>query len=106
MIGNGRIIDDDMFGIVRRLKSIDDGYFVVHNYKTGKFEVHNGKCVPRTLCLVLPYETLDERTVRRVNMTRAEKVEQLIAQAERDNALIERRSKAAALDRILSAVGG
>ena len=106
MIGNGRIIDDDMFGIVRRLKSIDDGYFVVLNYKTGKFEVHNSKCAPRTICLVLPFDTLDERTVRRVNMTRAERVKELLREAERDNEILERRKKAAALDRIQSAVGG
>ena len=106
MIGNGRIIDDDMFGIVRRLKSIDDGSFVVLNYKTGKFEVHNSKCAPRTICLVLPFDTLDERTVRRVNMTRAERVKELLREAERDNEILERRKKAAALDRIQSAVGG
>lgn len=106
MIGNGRIIDDDMFGIVRRLKSIDDGYFVVLNYKTGKYEVHNSACRPRTLCLVLPFDTLDERTVRRVNMTRSERAAELIAQAEKDNARRERRAASAALDRILSAVGG
>ena len=106
MIGNGRIIDDDMFGIARRLKSIDDGYYILLNYKTGKFEVHNSKCAPRTLCLVLPFETLDERTVRRVNMTRAERVKELLMQAERDNEMLERRKKAAALDRIQSAVGG
>lgn len=106
MIGNGRIIDDDLFGIARRLKSIDDGYYIVLNYKTGKFEVHNSKCAPRTLCLVLPFETLDERTVRKVNMTRAERVEELLREAERNNELLERRSKSAALDRILSAVGG
>ena len=106
MIGNGRIIDDDMFGIVRRLKSIDDGYFVVLNYKTGKFEVHNSKCAPRTICLVLPFDTLDERTVRRVNMTRAERVKELLREAERDNEILEPRKKEAALDRIQSAVGG
>lgn len=106
MIGNGRVIDDDLFGIARRLKSIDDGYYILLNYKTGKFEVHNGKCAPRTLCLVLPFETLDERTVRKVNMTRAERVEELLREAERDNEKLERRTKAAALDRILSSVGG
>lgn len=106
MIGNGRIIDDDMFGIARRLKSIDDGYFIVRNYKSGKFEVHNAKCAPHTLCLVLPFDSLDERTVRKVNMTRAERVEQLLAEAERDNMMAERRQKAAALDRIQSVVGG
>ena len=85
-----------MFGVCRRLKSIDDGYFVFLNYKTGKFEVHNGKDT-RTLCLVLPYDTLDERTVRRVLYTRAERADRIAAQMERDNAKAEKRRNEAAI---------
>ena len=43
----GRVIEDDLFGICGRLKSIDDGYFVFRNYKTGRFEVHNRKEIGR-----------------------------------------------------------
>lgn len=79
----GRVIDDDMLGVVRRLKSIDDGYFVFLNYKTGRLEVHNEKNGANTLCLVLPYDTLDERTVRRVRETRIERANELVAEIER-----------------------
>ena len=96
----GRIIEDDLFGVCRRLKSIDDGYFVFLNYKTGKFEVHNSKDA-RTLCLVLPYETLDERTVRRVLYTRAERVEALKAQMEHENRLLQERELKAQADKIM-----
>lgn len=89
-----------MFGVARRLKGIDDGYFVFLNYKTGKFEVHNRRYTP-TLCLVLPYKTLDERTVNRVLYTRAERVKQIIADIERQNALSEARERRAAIDRVL-----
>lgn len=86
----GRVIDDDMFGVARRLKSIDDGYFVFLNYVIGKFEVHNAHDRPNTLCLVLPYETLDERTVNRVLYTRAENAEKLVARLDSDNQARER----------------
>ncbi len=79
----GRVIEDDMLGIARRLKSIDDGYFVFLNYRTGKLEVHNEKNGANTLCLVLPYDALDERTVRRVRETRIERARELIAELER-----------------------
>lgn len=79
----GRVIDDDMLGVARRLKSIDDGYFVFLNYKTGRLEVHNEKNGANTLCLVLPYDTLDERTVRRVRETRIERADELVAEIER-----------------------
>lgn len=101
----GRVIDDDMFGVCRRLKSIDDGYFVFLNYATGKFEVHNSKD-RNTLCLVLPYDTLDERTVRRVLYTRTERAKELVERMERYNAELERRNRINAERKILSAAGG
>ncbi len=82
----GRVIEDDLLGVCARLRSIDDGYFVFLNYKTGRLEVHNKNCAPRTLCLVLPYERLDERTVRRVRFTRAERIKETLARIERENA--------------------
>lgn len=85
----GRVIYDDMFGVCRRLESIDDGYFVFRNYKTGKFEVHNRHDTP-TLCLVLPYDTLDERTVRHVLKTRTERIRAVLDGIERDNERLEK----------------
>lgn len=102
----GRVIDDDLFGVCLRLKSIDDGYFVFLNYKTGRFEVHNRKDAPRTLCLVLPYDRLDERSVRHVLYTRAERARQILAQMERDNARLEAKHQSQALNKAASAIGG
>ncbi len=98
----GRVIEDDMFGVARRLKEIDSGYFVFLNYKTGKFEVHNSRSSP-TLCLVLPFDKLDERTVNRVRYTRAERAEAIIAEMDRQNAEREARARKAAVERALSA---
>ena len=102
----GRVIEDDMLGIARRLKSIADGYFVFLNYRTGKLEVHNEKNGANTLCLVLPYDRLDERTVRRVLYTRAERVAQITERMERDNARIEARRIRAAVDGAVAACAG
>ncbi len=96
----GRVIEDDMFGVARRLREIDSGYFVFLNYKTGKFEVHNRRSSP-TLCLVLPYETLDERTVNRVRYTRAERAKAIIADMERHNAEREARARKTMVERTL-----
>ncbi|MDE6201653.1 MAG: hypothetical protein K2M47_07270 [Clostridiales bacterium] len=100
----GRVIDDDLFGVCRRLKSIDDGYFVFLNYKTGKFELHNKKDA-RTLCLVLPYDRLDERTVRHVLYTRAERAREIVERMERENARLDAERRKAALNKALSAIG-
>ena len=100
----GRVIEDDLFGISARLKSIDDGYFIFRNYKTGKFEVHNRKCRPNTLCLVLPYDELDERTVRRVRYTAAERVKKIVEDMERANALAAAREARSKADMLAAAV--
>ncbi len=101
----GRVIEDDLFGICGRLKSIDDGYFVFRNYKTGRFEVHNRKDAS-TLCLVLPYDELDERTVRRVLATRVERAAEAVAQMERDNARLSAARVAAATEKAVCGAGG
>lgn len=101
----GRIIEDDLFGVAARLKSIDDGYFVFLNYKTGRFEVHNSQNGANTLCLVLPYPTLDERTVRKVRYTRAERIRSVLESMERDNARRAAEQRARALGKITAALG-
>ena len=100
----GRVVEDDLFGISRRLKSIDDGYFVFLNYKTGKFEVHNKKDTP-SLCLVLPYDRLDERTVRHVLYTRAERVAEIVKRMDEQNARLEREQRERAVSRIAAESG-
>ncbi len=100
----GRVVEDDLFGISRRLKSIDDGYFVFLNYKTGKFEVHNKKDTP-SLCLVLPYDRLDERTVRHVLYTRAERVADIVRRMDEQNARLERNNRYAAVGSIVAQCG-
>lgn len=101
----GRVIDDDLFGVCRRLKSIDDGYFVFLNYKTGRFEVHNRKDA-HTLCLVLPYDRLDERTVRHVLYTRAERAREIVERMERENARLDAERRRTAVQKILSSSEG
>lgn len=99
----GRVVEDDLFGIAARLKSIDDGYFVLLNYKTGKYEVHNRKQNGNTLCLVC-FDKLDERTVRKVRATRAERIRSVLEAMERENAKRELAAKSAALNKVACAL--
>ncbi|MBQ8882002.1 MAG: hypothetical protein IJY70_01230 [Clostridia bacterium] len=91
MIGQGHIIEWDLYDIARRLKEIDDGYFVFYSYKTKKFEIHNAKQRGSTLALVLPYDRLDARALMCVKSTRRERASELFAQIERENELARRR---------------
>lgn len=93
MIGKARIIENDLFGIANRLKSIDSSYFIVYSYRRHRFEVHSSSQRGGTLCLVVPYDRLDERTVRLVLKTRRERRDALIKEMERENELIEKRER-------------
>ncbi len=82
-------IRQDLYDISKRLREIDRGYFAVYNSLKSRFEVHH-RGQRNTFCLALPYETLDERTLRLVRRTRAERAEECMRELERENAIKER----------------
>lgn len=55
-------IENDLFGIANRLKSIDNDYAVFYDNRKHKFELHNMRLRP-TLQVVLPYPRLDKRAL-------------------------------------------
>lgn len=93
MDSNKILIGDDLFGIAKRLKRIDDGYFLVYNRDTKKYEVHNSKNVGNTLSLVSPFETLDIRLVHLVRKTRVERFSEIIKEMDEENEKIEKSRK-------------
>ena len=85
--------------IPARLKEMDEGYFVMLNRKTQRFEVwHRGDGEGMLEC-VLPYGELDERTVRHVREHRMERMAELMREIEEHNARIEEEAKKAWLKR-------
>lgn len=94
MDSNKVLIGDDLFGIAKRLKRIDDGYFLVYNRATKKYEVHNSKNIGNTLSLVSPFETLDIRLVHLVRKTRVERSVELIKEMDEQNERLEKSKNA------------
>lgn len=84
-------IEEDVFGIVDRLKGIDDGYFVVFDTKKQSFEVHNEK-QSNTYCLTIPYDCLDSRTLQLVNMTNIQHIDNIVEDIDRNNMKVEENS--------------
>ena len=79
--------------IPERLKELDEGYFVMLNRRTQKFEVWHRGDGEGTLECVLPYEALDERAVRHVREHRIERMEQLAREIEEHHARLEEEVK-------------
>lgn len=84
------IIENDLFSVVARLKSIDDGYFVVYDKTKHAFEVHNSRQRGDTFALSVPYPCLDVRTVDLVRRTRAENAARIFREMEEENRRLER----------------
>ena len=79
------IVENDLFGIAARLRSIDDGYFVAYDKRKHAFEVHNSRQRGNTFALSVPYPCLDVRTERLVRRTRVENAKRLLEEMEREN---------------------
>ena len=75
----------NVFWIPERLREIDDGYFVLRNHQTKKFEIHHRGQPHNTYCLTVPYRELDERTLHLVQKTCICNAEKLFAEMEEQN---------------------
>ena len=85
--------------IPQRLKEMNEGYFVMFNVKTQKYEIwHRGDGRGILEC-VLPYEALDARALRHVRKHRIERQEQLAREVEQHNRAMEEKLRKEWLDR-------
>lgn len=83
-------IEDDIFDICKRLKEIDATYYIVFNKKTRKFELHSSSNKKNSLCLILPFEKLDCRTVNYALVSRVENCSSIFQKIEENNEEIDR----------------
>ena len=85
-------IEEDVFDITKRLKEIDESYFVMVNTQKQKFEVHSS-AQKHTYCLTIPHKNLDARTISLTLKTRIENTEKILAEIEENNKKLERENK-------------
>lgn len=78
-------IDSDCTDIIKRLKDIDNDYFVVFNLERNVLELHNRSQLKNTYCLTLDFDELDERTINLVLKTRANNFDALFEEMEKEN---------------------
>lgn len=87
MIGRYRIVNCDLYDIASRLREIDPSYFLVYSYEQHRYEVHSNNQRGSTFCLAVPYEELDERTIRLVRRSRIERMQEYVEELEAENNL-------------------
>lgn len=84
-------IESDVFDICNRIKEIDDGYFILYNIKNNKYEIHNFKQL-NSYCLTVPYDELDEKTLKSILETKIEYIDNIIEEIDNNNKIEERKS--------------
>lgn len=95
-------IRHDLFGIAKRLKSIDRRYELFFNRKKNRYEIY----VNGAMQMALPFERLDARTLTYARKTRLENLEKIIAEIEEENARLEIQKTRETRDKILAAEEG
>ncbi len=81
-------VRDDLFGIAERIKSIDANYKIYFNGDTRRFELYNTSRKP-SFQLVLPYRTLDKRTLDYALESGVKNKEKIIREIEENNKRLE-----------------
>ena len=83
-------VKDDVFDIVKRLKQIDNDYFVVYDTKLKIFQLHCLNQPQNTFCLTL-FDCLDERSIIKTLKTRKQNQDLLWEEIDKNNAKLEQR---------------
>lgn len=83
-------IESDVFEINKRIKQIDESYFIVYNTKRDVFELHSSNQLFSSYCLTLPGKCLDERVLVLANKTRRQNQKELIKEMELQNEKVEK----------------
>lgn len=78
-------IESDVFDVLKRLKQIDESYFVLFDTDKKVFELHSDNQPFTSFCLTLPFDCLDYRTIEKTLKTRIENRKKLIEELEKNN---------------------
>lgn len=92
------LISGDVFDIARRVKEIDRCYRIRYNRLLSRYELHHIRYYPDTLVSVIPYPTLDKRTIDYVLKTRVHNLDKLLDEMDSSNLRLEERKEREILD--------
>jgi len=81
-------IESDVFDIVDRIKTIDEGYYIVFDLCKGRYELHNSN-QPNTYCISIPYDEIDEKLINLIYGTNIDNIDNIIEDIDKYNANIE-----------------
>lgn len=90
-------IDSDVFDIVKRIKEIDEGYFVLFDTVKNRYELHN-TCQSNSYCLTCPYDEFDSRFIDYIFKTKTCFIDNIVQDIDNNNIEKERKQRENAKD--------
>lgn len=85
-------IESDVFDIIKRIKEIDENYYVMYNLDNSKYELHY-KNLPNTFCFTYPYDNLDSRIIDMIYMSSVKYIDNIIEDIDNNNIKVENENK-------------
>ena len=82
-------IESDVFDIIKRIKEIDENYFVIFDTNKNKYELHY-KNQLNTYCFTYPYENLDNRMIDLIYFSNVSNIDNIVEDIDNNNAKIEK----------------
>ena len=89
---NIKIIKNDLFNIVKRIKKIDKNYFIVFNYSYKRYEVHYKKQKGSSLCFVVDKPYLNSEVLTKAYKTSVRNYKALIKEISENNSYLQNKN--------------
>ncbi len=84
-------IENDCFEITKRIKEIDDGYFIVFDTEKAVYQLHNYN-QKNTYCLTIPYDDLDSRVLDLILYSNIVNIDNILEDIDNNNKEVENKS--------------
>ena len=85
-------IESDVFDIAKRLKQINESYYILFDTSKQKFELHSNE-QQNSYCFSYPFQNLDNRFLDMVYTTNIRYIDNIIEDIDKNNIEIERIGK-------------
>lgn len=85
-------IESDVFDIAKRVKQINENYYILFDTSKQKFELHS-KEQQNSYCFSYPFQNLDNRFLDLVYTTNIEYIDNIVEDIDNNNREIEQREK-------------
>ena len=91
------IVESDVFDIVDRIREIDDGYRIMHNFKTNMLELHNIN-QRNSFCFNIKNNEISSKIINDIFYSNIKNIDNIVNDIDNNNSEVEKNNKEKAFD--------